>query len=165
VKQANASPPWRKGSTWLRALGALGLAGLASWANAETIRLDDSLSQVSPPVAEWAWESSSIRSGNTRLVMRIKVNVRLDMRRWVGRQARIFMVMPVEGAGPVTVEWETQGLLLGGRLAPGERALVFSGNVSTPWIEDTMRVQLSADSRRMAESPRRLSFHFEMDSP
>lgn len=162
---ADARAPRRRRTASLRRLGAFGLAALSLWANAETIRLDDSLSQVTPPVSEWSWEPGSIRSGNSRLVMRIKVNVRLDTRKWVGRQVRIFMVMPVEGAGPVTAEWEAQGPLLAGRLAPGERALVFSGSISAPFIEDTLRVHLTADSRRMTESPKRLSFHYEMDLP
>jgi hypothetical protein len=165
VSQADAHGTMCRRATLLRALGASGLLVLAFSARPETIRLDDSLSQVIPPVAEWAWEPGSLRSGNTRLQMQVKVNVRLDTRKWVGRPARIYMVMPVEGAGLVVAEWQTQGRLLGGRLIPGERALVFSGNIPSPWLEDTMRVQLTADSRKMTESPARLSFHFEMDTP
>ena len=165
VNVADARDANGRRATCRRTLGILGLLVLALSARAETVRLDDSLSQVTPPVAEWAWEPGSIRSGNTRLVMRAKVDVRLDTRKWLGQPARIYMVMPVEGAGLVTAEWETQGRLLGGRLNPGERALVFSGNIPGPWLEDTMRVQLTADSRKMTQTPARLSFHFEMDSP
>lgn len=146
-------------------IGALVLSILALPAAVSPIRLDDSLSQVFPPVAEWAWEPGSIRSGNSRLSMKVAVNVRLDTRRWVGSQARIFMVMPVEGAGPISAEWETLGRLLAGRLTPGERALVFSGSIPGPWLEDTMRVEIKADSRTMIESPKRLSFHFELETP
>lgn len=155
----------RKPVSWRRWPGALGLAFLVFPALAEPIRLDDSLSQVTPPVAEWAWEPGSLRSGNSRLLMKVVVNVRLDTRKWVGKQGRIFMVMPVEGAGPLRAEWETLGRLQAGRLAPGERALVFSGSIPSPWLEDTMRLQLVADSRTMTESPKRLSFHFEMEAP
>lgn len=137
----------------------------AALVRAETLRLDDSLSQVFPPVAEWAWEPGSIRSGSTRLQMQVRVNVRIDTRNWAGRPARVYMVLPLEGGAPVTAEWETQGPMLGGRLVSGERALVFSGNIPGPWLEDTMRVRLTTDTRLARESVNRLAFHFEIDTP
>ncbi len=144
---------------------AVCLLFVAALARAETHRLDDSLSQVFPPVAEWAWEPGSIRSGSTRLQMQVRVNVRIDTKNWTGRPARIYMVLPLAGGAPVTAEWETQGRLLGGRLVSGERALVFSGNVPGPWLEDTMRVRLTTDTRLARESVNRLAFHFELDTP
>ncbi len=138
---------------------------VANLAHGETHRLDDSLSQVFPPVADWAWEQGSIRSGSTRMHMQIRVNVRIDTKRWAGRAGRIYMVLPIEGGAPVTAEWDTQGRLLGGRLASGERALVFSGKVPGPWLEDTIRVRLTTDTRHARESANRLAFHFELDTP
>lgn len=147
-----------------RSLAALFLLG-ATAAQAETHRLDDSLSQVFPPVAEWAWEPGALRSGATRLHMQVRVNARIDTKAWAGRQARIYMVLPADAGAPVTAEWETQGRLLGGRLVSGERALVFSGIVPGPWLEDTMRVRLTSDTRFARESGNRFAFHFELDTP
>lgn len=137
----------------------------AAAAQAETHRLDDSLSQVFPPVAEWAWEPGSLRSGTTRMHMQVRVNARIDTKAWAGRQARIYMVLPADAGAPVTAEWDTQGRLLGGRLVSGERALVFSGIVPGPWLEDTMRVRLTSDNRFARESGNRFAFHFELDTP
>lgn len=141
------------------------LLALATFARAETHRLDDSLSQVFPPVADWAWEPGSVRSGGTKLHMRIRVNVRIDTRSWAGKPARVYMVLPPDAGAPVTAEWETQGRLLGGRLVSGERALVFSGIVPGPWLEDTMRVRLTSDTRLARDSVNRIAFHFELDTP
>lgn len=141
------------------------LLAFATFSRAETHRLDDSLSQVFPPVADWAWEPGSVRSGSTKLHMQVRVNVRIDTKNWAGRPARVYMVLPPDAGAALTAEWETQGRLLGGRLVSGERALVFSGIVPGPWLEDTMRVRLTTDTRFARASVNRIAFHFELDTP
>ena len=141
---------------------AVALAGTAS---AATIRLDDSASQVVPPTARWQWKKSLARQDLNALEMDVRVMVRIDTRALAGRAGRVYMVLPAEPGAPIAAEWQSQGRLLPGRLASGERAVVFSGTLPGPFLEDTLQVRLSADARRMPEEARRFAFHFEFDTP
>lgn len=132
---------------------------------ADTYRLDDSASQVFPPNAHWEWAPGSLRAGINTVHMNIRVEARIDTRAWAGRQGRIYMVLPVDAGGPVTAQWQGQGRMLGGRLVSGERALVYSGAIPGPYLEDTLRVHLSMDARQMTTETQRLAFHFELDTP
>jgi len=134
-------------------------------ARAETFRLDDSMSQVFPPSADWDWVPFSARSGNTTLQIHLRVNVRIDTRAWVGKQVRIFMVLPLEAGGPVGATWEARGPLLPGRLNSGERTLVYAGTIGAPVLEDTLNVRLTTDARLRTATTRRVAFGFELDRP
>ncbi|MCW5591188.1 MAG: hypothetical protein KIS74_03730 [Burkholderiales bacterium] len=146
-------------------VAAIGLLALAPACLAETFRLEDPASQVFPPNAHWEWAPGSLRTGINTVHMNLRVEVRIDTRAWAGRQGRIYMVLPVDAGGPVTAEWTTQGRLLGGRLVSGERALVYSGAIPGPALEDTLRVHLATDARQMTTETQRLAFHFELDTP
>lgn len=148
----------------MRALAAAVLLLLSPGARAESVRLDDSMSQVFPPTANWEWAPFAARSGNTTLLMDLRVQVRIDTRAWMGRTGRIYMVMPADATG-ITANWQTRGTMLPGRLAAGERALVFSGAIPGPVLEDTLGVHLRSDSRLAKVNTRRLAFHFELDTP
>lgn len=152
----------------LRRLAFLALLGLVAYAPAglaETYRLDDSASQVLPPTAYWEWPPASLLKGINTVHMDVRVEVRIDTRAWAGRQGRIYLVLPVDAGGPVTAEWQSQGRLLGGRLASGERTLVYSGTIPGPLLEDSLRVHLTTDARLMTAETQRLAFHFELDTP
>ncbi len=143
----------------------IGLSLHAGACRAETVRLDDSASQVFPPNAYWEWAPGSLRSTINTVHMDVRVEVRIDTKAWAGRQGRIFMVLPVDAGGPVTAQWRTQGRLLGGRIVTGERALVFSGRIPGPYLEDSLRVRLTTDARQMTTETQRVAFHFELDTP
>jgi hypothetical protein len=145
--------------------GALLLLAAAAPARAETFRLDDSMSVVTPPAAEWEWMPFGARGANTQLQMNVRVLVRIDTRAWVGRTGRIYMVLPLDPGGSVTATWESRGPLAPGQLVSGERALVHSGVIATPSIEDTLAVRLTTDARLRTVSTRRLAFHFELETP
>lgn len=132
---------------------------------ADTFRLDDSASQVFPPTAHWEWAPGSLRKGINTVHMNVRVEVRIDTRAWAGRQGRVYMVLPVEAGGPVTADWTTNGRLIGGRLVSGERALVYSGTIPGPYLEDTFRVHLTTDARQMTTETQRMAFHFELEIP
>lgn len=152
----------------LRRLALLVLLALTSHAQqslAETYRLDDSASQVIPATAHWEWAPGTLRAGINTVHMNLRVEVRIDTRAWAGRQGRVYMVLPVDAGGPVTAEWQSQGRLLGGRLVSGERALVYSGSIPGPLLEDSLRVHLTTDARLMTAETQRLAFHFELDTP
>jgi len=146
-------------------LAVLAALAHASSCLAETYRLEDPASQAFPPNAQWEWAPGSLRRGINTVHMNIRVEVRIDTRAWAGRQGRVYMVLPVEAGGPVTAEWTSQGRLLGGRLVSGERALVYSGVIPGPLLEDTLRVHLATDARQMTTETQRLAFHFELDTP
>ena len=146
-------------------LAVLVAFALATPCRAETHRLDDSASQVFPPNARWEWGPGSLRTGINTVHMHIRVEARIDTRAWVGRQGRVYMVLPVDAGGPIAAEWQSQGRLLGGRLVSGERALVFSGVIPGPLLEDTLRVHLATDARQMTTETQRMACHFEIDTP
>ncbi len=141
------------------------LFGVSVGATAATHRLDDSASQVFPPNAAWDWAPGSLRTGMSTVYLNVRVVVRIDTRAWAGRQGQVYMALPLDADGQVTAEWRTQGKLLGGRLVSGERALVFSGTVPGPFLEDTIHVRLSTDARTLVGDIQRLAFHFELDTP
>lgn len=144
---------------------ASAFVALAGVSQAATVRLDDSASQVFPPAAQWNWAPGSLRSGSQHLHMNLVVKVRIDTRALAGQSGRVYMVLPVDNEGQVAAEWQSEGRLLGGRLVSGERALVYSGVLPAPMLEDTLRVRLTADARTMSDEARRLAFHFEFDTP
>jgi hypothetical protein len=146
------------------AIVALALAAAGS-AAAATYVLDDSASQVFPPNAQWDWEPGSLRTGSNTVYLAAKVIVRIDTSAWAGKTGRIYMVLPVDAGGRVTAEWRTEGRLLHGRLMSGERALVFSGTIPGPILEDRLYVRLSTDARKIVSDTQRLAFHFELDTP
>lgn len=153
----------------IRPLPARGLAFLlilvATAASGATYRLDDSASQVIPPNAQWEWAAGSLRTGINTVHLSARVIVRIDTREWAGRQGRIYMVLPLDSTGAVTAEWQAQGRLLGGRLVSGERALVYTGTIPGPFLEDTLAVRLSTDARSLTSETQRMAFHFELDTP
>lgn len=90
------------------------------------------------------------------------VNVRIDVRAWVGRTVRIYMVLPPDESPPLELSWTTQGRLLPGRMAPGERALVHAGPINAQTLQDRLSVLVQARANWIAES-RRLNVHFECE--
>ncbi|HRE13179.1 MAG TPA: hypothetical protein PLD37_03175 [Usitatibacteraceae bacterium] len=140
-------------------------ASVGTNALAATFKLDDPGSQVVPPTARWQWKKSLAREDLNALEMDVRVMVRIDTRAFAGRAGRVYMVLPADPGAPVSAEWQSQGRLLPGRLVSGERAVVFSGTLPGPFLEDTLQVRLSADARRMPEDARRFAFHFEFDTP
>lgn len=151
--------------TLFGALVAACLLAFATGVAGATFRLDDSASQVFPPSAQWDWAPGSLRTGINTLHLSARVVVRIDTRSFAGRQGRIFMVLPLDAEGRTTAEWQAQGPLLGGRMISGERALVFSGTVPGPILEDTLVVKLTTDARTMSPGTQRMAFHFELDTP
>lgn len=132
----------------------------AGWA---TFTVDDSMSQVQAGAAQLRWRHA-LPSRNATNVLDATMDVRivLNTSPWVGKPARIYMVMPALAQSSLSVQWTTSGLLQPGRLSGGQRQLVFSGVVPGARIEDTMRVTATTDARDAA-SPPRVSFTFEIE--
>ncbi|MEJ7745716.1 MAG: hypothetical protein WKF61_02970 [Luteimonas sp.] len=128
-----------------------------------TFRVDDSGSQVLGNTVQMKWDSVAPQRGERPTVSgAITVLVRLDLAQWQGSNARIYMTLPAQAAGPVTATWTTQGRLLPGILRAGERALVYAGVMPTALLEDTMRLVIQADGQKLVRTEQ-LNFAFEID--
>lgn len=134
----------------------------AGWA---TFSVDDSMSQVQAGAAPLRWRHAlPSRTEANLLDATVDVRIVLNLSPWVGKPARIFMVMPPLPQSSLSVQWTTMGTLLPGRLAGGQRQLVFQGVVPGARLEDTMHVIASADARDAATPPR-VNFTFEIEVP
>ena len=143
------------------------LAGLAlisaATASAETHRVDDSRSQVLGttlklrPVAHLAHDSRmNVVSGD------IDVAVRLDVSPWKGRQGRIYMMLPKQSDGSLAATWTSRGQLMPGVVRTGGRTLVYAGLIREGMLEDTLRLNVRGDERRLPRDAQ-LAFAFEID--
>lgn len=92
----------------------------------------------------------------------ISVVARLDLSPWKGRQGRIYMTLPEQSDGPVTVTWTTRGQLMPGVVRTGGRTLVYSGLLRGGLLEDTLRLNVQGDERRLPQDAQ-LAFAFEID--
>lgn len=146
-----------------RLMTVLLLLAAAFPAAAQSYRVDDSASQVLGSTLRLKPAMLPARGSPMYMVSgEIQVLVRLDVSPWQGRQGRIYMLLPERPAGAITITWTTRGRLLPGVLRAGERALVYSGPLSGGMIEDTQRLRIDADGRRLPPSEQ-LAFAFEID--
>jgi len=130
-------------------------------AQAVPVRLDDSLSSQPRVQLRQEWRDSfPNRGGRPNLfgiLARASVEVRLKTDAYVGRRARIFLVLPTlanTGALPsdLQVEWRTRGAMRAGVGAPGSRTLVFEGRVNAAITGDWFDFYVTADSRTLGRN-------------
>ena len=148
----------------LRALALTLLAALSSWAGAATFLVDDSQSQVLQPNLPLQWRSFTPAAGDHQVQGATRVQVRLDTRAWVGKQASIYMALPPQPGNVIQAQWQTLGTMVNGQLNSGQRALVWSGVVPAALLEDVLTVTVQTDGRLLS-APQRLRFYFEIDLP
>jgi hypothetical protein len=138
-------------------------AVLVSPSTAVTHRVDDSASIPFESSATLRWRfAAPVRSGDNTVEGATTVQVRLNLAPWVKRSGRLYLVLPAQSASDVTARWSTQGRLLPGKLATGQRALVYAGPINEPLLVETLVLQIEADGTRMSGT-HRLEFHFEID--
>ncbi|QDH71528.1 hypothetical protein [Marilutibacter alkalisoli] len=141
----------------------LALAMHDAQAQSRSYPVDDSASQVLERLVPMEWDSTPGSGAASHAVSgTVTVLVRLDVAPWRGRPGRIYMSLPHQPSGPVTATWTTRGPLLPGVLRAGERQLVYAGPIDTALIEDTMRLHLQADGRRLGRNEQ-LDFSFEIE--
>lgn len=131
---------------------ALAVSAAASTASAQKIaRLDDSGSPRAQVHADF--RQAQMVDSQTLLLPFGRVEYRLATAPYVGRQARIYYVIPLAVAGlrsPSGLQMQWRGSTLqDGMGRPGDRVLVWSGVVRTPWISDTFDLQLRIDPRQL----------------
>lgn len=146
--------------------GVMALAAhtTAAAAGAPRFPVDDSASQVLQPVLPMQWEQLVPGPGaSNRVAADTVVLVRLDLRAWAGQRARIVMTLPPARSSVLSARWTTQGRLLPGQSQAGDEAVVFDGIVPADGrLEDTLRLHLTADGRRLERSES-LQFGFQIE--
>lgn len=139
------------------------LVFLPSPAKAQALPVDDSASQVLGSTLRLRWDEPMPIAGRApTLSGTVTVLVRLDVRPWRGRIARIYQVLPKQPANDVLATWTTQGPMLPGTLRDGERTLVYTGPIEMDELQDTFRLTIQANGDRM-ERTEQLKFSFEIE--
>lgn len=139
---------------------ALLLSGAAA---AATYRVDDSATMPQESSATLRWRQlAPTRGGDNTVEGTTRVQVRLNLAPWQQRNGRVYLVLPEQPPGRVTVTWTTQGRLLPGQVVSGRRTLVFAGPITTPLLDETLVLKIETDGLRLAAA-HRLNFHFEID--
>ncbi len=131
------------------------LAIASAWgqgAHAQAIRLDDSSSPRAQINADF--RNAQMLDNQTISLPFGHVEYRLATAAYVGKQARIYYVIPLAVAGMrsptgMQLQWRSSGLFQGGMGRPGDRVLVWTGVVRTPWITESFDLQLRIDRREL----------------
>ncbi len=139
------------------------LAIFSACAKAATFRVDDSLTLPTEIAMPMNWRSlAPSRDAGHAVEGASVLTIRLNLAPWLGKTGKVYLALPEQPVGQVSAEWTTQGRLLPGQLASGNRTLVFAGPIRAGLLEDTIVLKLQADGRRLA-APQRLQFYFEID--
>ena len=147
---------------WTLAM-AFTAAAATSGSGAATFPIDDTGTVTVQPTMNLRWQELSPRQRNGALMEgATQVRVRLNVKPWLGRSGKIYMVLPAQLPGDITASWTTTGRLLPGRVQAGSRTLVYSGTINSAVLEDTLMLSLTADGRRMLQTYS-LLFRFEID--
>ncbi len=136
----------------------------AGAARSKTITLDDSGTTALEPSVSLHWKSSTPpRSGADNLMVgTTTIRVRINVTPWLRRTARIYLALPAQPPGPIGASWVAQGRFLSGQVRSGNRMLIYSGPISSPFLEDVLQLQFTMDGTRIRRTfP--VTFHFEMD--
>ena len=92
----------------------------------------------------------------------LTTQVRLNVMPWLKRSGRIYLSLPAQQPGPMTLSWVAQARFRSGQLRSGNRILLYSGPITTPFMEDIFRFQFTVDGT-LVRRPFPVTFHFEMD--
>jgi hypothetical protein len=138
----------------------------ASAAQAKTTTIDDSGTQALEPSVSMRWQTPTpSRKGGANanlMVGTTTLRVRLNVTPWLRRTGRIYLDLPAQQPGPITTSWVTQGRFMPGQVHSGNRVLIYSGPITTPFLEDVVKFQFSLDGSLINRATP-VTFHFEMD--
>jgi hypothetical protein len=136
----------------------------ASAAQAKTTTIDDSGTQALEPSVSMRWQTSTpSRKGRANLMVgTTTLRVRLNVTPWLRRTGRIYLDLPAQPPGPIATSWITQGRFMPGQVHSGNRVLIYSGPIATPFLVDVMKFQFSLDGSLISRAIP-VTFHFEMD--
>jgi len=127
-----------------------------------TYRLNDTGTITGSPVAmKWKHFSKRItRDNEVQGVTTVFVN--MNVLAWIGKNANIYLSLPAQSIGMVTINWTTKGTLLPGTLIAGTRTLIYSGTIQSSYLNDTLTLSILADGTKLT-SMQNFEFHFEID--
>ncbi len=133
-------------------------------ADARTTIIDDAGSQALAPEVTLRFKSvAPPRHGrDNRMTGTMTLRAHLNVTPWLRKHARIYLSLPAQAPGPLTARWSTQGRFAAGEVTSGNRVLVYSGPITTPFLEDVMTFEFSVDGS-VVRRPFPVTFHFEMD--
>src|SRR5207342_2962446 len=99
----------RNRAPWIAAL-ALAAQALAGPAGAATMPIDDTGTVTVQPTMNLRWQELSPRQRRGDLMEgAVQLRVRLNVKPWIGRSGRIYMVLPAQLPGDMTATWTTTG--------------------------------------------------------
>lgn len=134
-------------------------------------RLDDRASPRSVVNVESRWlhsaEGLSLEQTNAMVATVPNLEFRLDTSAYVGKRARIYLVLPdfipgLRSPSGMRVEWTSRGAFLGGSALPGQRTLVYDGLVQRPQMHESLDLSVFLDARYL-ERGLRFDPTFEID--
>ena len=136
----------------------------AATADAKSITVDDSGSVAIEPSVLMRWKTAvpTRTAAGKLMVGTTTIRVRINVMPWLKHSGRIYLALPAQQPGPISLSWITQGRFLPGQLVSGNRVLVYAGPIRTPFMEDTLTFQFSVDGALMRRAVP-VSYHFEMD--
>lgn len=152
-------------------LARVALLGLLAGVSAHAAdRLDDSASPRSRVQAQVALSNegrpvADSVNPTTALVRFGRVEYKLATARYVGKQARIYYVVPalingLRSPAALRVDWRGNGIFSNGTARPGERRMVWAGIVREPWMSEGLDLSFQVDLREI-NLPNDGSFGFE----
>ena len=88
-----------------------------------------------------------------------RINYRLATARYVGKRARIYLVIPlasnvVTTPAALKLEWRGTRAFASGSGHPGDRVLVWQGVVTSAWLDEDVELTLHIDLRHLQNSAR-----------
>ena len=121
-------------------------------------RLSDALSPRQRVNAQLDWTERFPRRGmhpdklNAMTASAPGVELRLDTAAVQGRRARVFLVLPLDIGGlrspnGLRMEWKGRGRFLDGSAIPGQRTLLFEGDINAPVLQGFLDITLHLDAR------------------
>jgi hypothetical protein len=143
---------------------ALALTIICAAAQANSIIIDDSGTQALEPAVSMRWKTATPARSMADNVMTgtTTVRVRLNVMPWLRHSGRIYLSLPAQQPGPIRLSWLTQGHFQPGQVQSGNRVLVYSGLITTPFMEDTLTLNFVVDGALMRRAVP-ITYHFEMD--
>lgn len=131
---------------------------------AKTSTIDDSGTQALEPAVSMRWKTATpgrARADNF-MVGTTTIRARLNVLPWLHRSGRIYLNLPAQQPGPFTANWTTQGRFLPGQVQSGNRALLYSGPITAPVMEEVMSFQFNMNAALLGR-PFPISLRFEID--
>jgi len=107
--------------------------------------IDDSGTRAFEPSIDLRWKTSTpTRSPADNVLVGVTtLRVRLNVAPWLHHAGRIYLSLPASAPGQLSADWPAHGQFLGGRVVAGGRALLYSGRILEPVLEEELQLQLT----------------------